>query len=137
MEEAINLDALMLQDAFGDLDQFEDSLTGPGGDEIIFSIRQIPNPGDPDGYYATGSELFVLNADGSAGFLAHGGHVWDHLYSLTAFEIFGGVTPLDPNYGVLEINAIEAIGEFAVPEPGALMMALMALAAGAAIRRPI
>ena len=37
--------------------------TGGGqGDQIIFSIRQMIDLTDPSGYYATGSELFVLAA---------------------------------------------------------------------------
>ena len=125
----INIDALMVQDIIDThpdgFDEFDPDPAGGPGDEIIFSIRQIPDPGDPDGYYATGSELFVLNADGTASFLVHGGHVWDHLYSLVAFEVLGGRGPNDPNYGVIDINAIEAIGQFAVPEPSTF--ALLAL----------
>ncbi len=132
VEEFINLDALMVQEAINThpdgFDEFEASPTGGPGDEIIFSIRQIPDPGDPDGYYATGSELFVLNADGTFGFLMHGGHPWDHLYSLTTFEIFGGTSPQDPNYGVIDINAIEAVGEFAVPEPASIALLFVGLA---------
>ena len=41
------------------------------------------DPADPDGYYATGSELFVLDSWWGVGFLNHGGHLWDHAYSLT------------------------------------------------------
>ncbi len=123
--EAINVDALMVQDVVGDPDVFEAPPVGGPGDEIIFSIRQIIDPVDPDGYYATGSELFILNADGTVGFLAHGGHLWDHAYSLFAFNVFGGSSPQDPNYGVIDINAIEAIGEFAIPEPsGAILLAM-------------
>lgn len=132
VEEFINLDALMVQDVIGSEDEFERSPVGPAiGDEIIFSIRQIPNPGDPDGYYATGSELFVLNSGGVATYLTHGGHVWDHAYSLAAFDIWS----MDPeNYGVIDINAIEAIGEFAVPEPSTLLL-LVAAVAGVRRRR--
>lgn len=139
LEEAINIDALMVQDVIGDPDRFDPgggpAAPGPG-DEIIFSIRQIPNPADPDGYYATGSELFVLNASAPPAYLAHGGHLWDHAYSLATFEVFGGTSPQDNNYGVLDINAIEAIGEFAVPEPTTFALCLLGLAAiGCAGRR--
>ena len=127
IEEAINLDALMVQDVIGSPDEFERDPAGPGfGDEIIFSIRQIPNPADPDGYYATGSEIFVLNAGGFATYLTHGGHVWDHAYSLATFDIW---SMDNQNYGVIDINAIEAIGEFAVPEPTAAALLLAAVAA--------
>jgi hypothetical protein len=120
--EAINLDALMVQDVVGDDDLFEEGAAGVGGDEIIFSIRQIPDPADPTGYYATGSELFVLNADGTVSFLFHGGHVWDKAYAVGAFDVWF----LDPNnFGVIDINAIEAIGERSVPEPASVMMLVL------------
>ena len=121
VEELINLDALMVQDVVGDPDSFDRDPTGVGnGDEIIFSIRQIPDPLDPDGYYATGSELFVMSLGAPAVFLTHGGHVWDHAYALATFEVLGGTDIQAPEYGVIDINAIEAIGEFAVPEPTAI-----------------
>jgi len=124
-DQAINLDALMVQDTIGDPDLFEAGIAGPGGDEIIFSIRQIIDPADPDGYYATGSELFVLNASGAVSYLVHGGHPWDHAYSLAAFDVWF----FDPdNHGVIDINAIEAIGEFAVPEPASMMLMLCGIA---------
>lgn len=127
--QQINLDALMVQDVIGSPDEFEfDPAGGLGGDSIIFSIEQIIDPGDPDGYYATGSELFVLDASGSVTFLAHGGHLWDHAYSLATFSVFPGAGPDDPNYGVIDINAIEAISEGVVPEPSG--MALMLVGAG-------
>ncbi|XAM00304.1 PEP-CTERM sorting domain-containing protein [Phycisphaeraceae bacterium D3-23] len=124
--QQINLDALMVQDTVGSSDEFErDPTGGPGTDSIIFSIEQIIDPGDPDGYYATGSELFVLDASGSITFLAHGGHLWDHAYSLAVFEIF--LTD-DNNYAVIDINAIEAVSEGVVPEPSGL--ALLSLGMG-------
>ena len=105
--QAINLDALMVSDILGEQDIFDlDPFGPPGsgtvafdqegtfidplnpdgsprGDAIIFSIRQIVDPADPDGYYSTGSELFVLDSLSGVSFLAHGGHLWDHAYSLT------------------------------------------------------
>ncbi|MEO0530464.1 MAG: hypothetical protein AAF266_07765 [Planctomycetota bacterium] len=126
LEEAINLDALMVQDVIGSPDEFERSPAGPGlGDEIIFSIRQIPNPADPDGFYATGSELFVLNAGGLASHLTHGGHVWDHAYSLA---VFGGDFVPGQQVFAYDINAIEAVGEFAVPEPVSSTLLVVAIA---------
>ncbi len=119
--DLINLDALMVQDMFGDPDRFDDGIAGPG-DEIIFSIRQIPSTADPSGYYATGSELFVLNAVGPATFLSHGGHLWDKAYALTAFDVGGPNMP-----HVLDVNAIEAIGEYSVPEPAAVTLTLLGL----------
>ena len=124
--DEINLDALMVHDVVGDPDRFDDDPAGGLGasDEIIFSIRQIPSGADPSGYYATGSELFVMPAFGPASFLAHGGHLWDKAYALTAFNVGGPNTP-----HVLDVNAIEAVGEFAVPEPASMTIALMGISA--------
>lgn len=116
--DQINLDALMVQDRFGDRDRWDDGPAGPG-DEIIFSIRQIPHAGYPSGFYATGSELFVLNASAPTTFLKHGGHLWDKMYALSAFDI--GV---DNQRAILDINAIEAVGEFAVPEPSSVLLVI-------------
>jgi hypothetical protein len=119
----INLDALMVRDVVGDPDRFDDDLGGAGlGDEIIFSIRQIPSALDPTGYYATGSELFVLPAFGPASFLAHGGHLWDKGYALGAFDVGAPGAP-----HVLDVNAIEAIGEFSIPEPASITCLLLGL----------
>lgn len=128
--DLINIDALMVQDVAGDPDRFDGDPAGAGGfgDEIIFSIRQIPSPGDPSGYYATGSELFVLPAFGPASFLSHGGHLWDKGYALFAFNVSG---PQNPH--VLDVNAIEAVGEFSTPEPASL--ALVMLGATACLKR--
>ncbi len=134
--ELINIDALMVQDIDGEPDLFGSPAGGDVGDadEILFSIRQIYDPGDPDGYYATGSEIFYLKSDGTFGYLAHGGHLWDHAYSLAAFNIWPGEGPDSAlNYGVIDINAIEAVGEFAVPEPTTL--ALLAMGGVALLRR--
>jgi MYXO-CTERM domain-containing protein len=131
----INLDALMVRDVAGDIDDFG---RAPDGalDEIIFSIRQIPNPADATGYYATGSELFVLTAAGgpaSVSFLHHGGHLWDKAYALA------NMTSLLPDAtgqmvrAQLDLNALEAIPE-AVPEPACAGMALFAVA-GLMVRR--
>lgn len=123
---AINLDALMVLDASGRTDQFDLDPTNPAGEEIldqvgrrlgdnqprdtiIFSIRQIVDVADPDGYYATGSELFVLDNLSGASFLVHGGHVWDHGYALSEFGF--KVEDQGELRGVLDINAIEAIGD--------------------------
>lgn len=126
--ELVNLDALMVQDTVGSPDEFEfDPAGGLDADSIIFSIEQIPDFGDADGYYATGSELFVLDASGSVFFLSHGGHLWDHAYSLAAFSIFPGLGPGDPNYAVIDINAIEAISEGVVPEPSVMAMLLVGM----------
>ena len=49
----------MVRDVVGETDDFGRDPTGGGDhDAIIFSIEQLANPADPDGYYATGSELF-------------------------------------------------------------------------------
>ncbi|MEM8864710.1 MAG: PEP-CTERM sorting domain-containing protein [Planctomycetota bacterium] len=127
--EEVNLDALMVQDRIGSPDEFEADPTGaPIADEIIFSIRQIPDPSDPDGYYATGSELFVLDAAGGVSYLSHGGHLWDHTYALSTFNPLGASDPGSNNFAVFDINAIEAIGEFAVPEPTSALLLVAAVA---------
>ncbi len=127
---AINVDALMVQDRFGENESFDRDPTGVlEGDTLIFSIRQIVDPMDPSGYYATGSELFVLNAATGASFLDHGGHLWDKGYALGSLAISG---PLGDNgRGVIDINAIESIA--GIPEPtgaallGAAMFAMVAM----------
>jgi hypothetical protein len=131
---AINLDALMVSDIIEDGDIFHQDVAGgiPGGEElldqngtpiepfgvdgtergdsIVFSIRQIIDPADPDGYYATGSELIVLDSLFGPSFLRHGGHVWDHGYSLVELGLVVGGGPNDVR-AIIDINAIEAIGE--------------------------
>lgn len=116
---AINLDALMVQDVFGEDESFDRDPTGAtDGDTLIFSIRQIVDPSDPSGYYATGSELFVLNAATGASFLDHGSHTWDKGYALSSLMVAG------PNgRGVIDINAIESVA--GIPEPaGAALLGL-------------
>lgn len=126
--EAVNLDALMAQDLVGDSMVFESDPAGGGGDSIIFSIRQIVDPADPDGFYATGSELFVLNAPVAggpitAGFLFHGGHFWDHAYALSDLRIVGANA-----LAFIDINGIEAVGELVVPEPSTTAVTLIGVA---------
>jgi len=134
--DAINLDALMVQDIVNDgagPDTFDRDPDGQG-DRIIFSIRQILNPNDPDGYYATGSEIFVLDASqpNNPQYLFHGGHLWDHAYALASLRI----TPnyIDGGYAVIDVNAIEAISEGVVPEPATTMLLLLASVAAIAMR---
>ncbi len=122
--DVVNLDALMVRDVVGDPDTFDrDPTGGSDHDAIIFSIEQLANPADPDGYYATGSELFVLEGSTSASFLTHGGHAWDHAYSLATFGLMKG----PQNLAVLDINAIEAIAESVVPEPGCWLLAVVSM----------
>lgn len=119
--EGVNLDALMVMDGDGEPRQF-----GGPGDSIIFSINQMVNTADPDGYYVTGSELFVLESTAagglSASFLDHGGHLWSHSYALGALGFFDAN---NQQVGFIDINAIEAIGETVVPEPGTLAIAVL------------
>ncbi|MEQ9460380.1 MAG: hypothetical protein RIG82_05465 [Phycisphaeraceae bacterium] len=127
--EAINLDALMVRDVAGEDDVFNTFENSDAAlDAIIFSIRQIVDPADSDGFYATGSELFVLDGTGFSTYLRHGGHTWDHTYALTNLAILG--TP-DDSLAYIDINAIEAIGELVdVPEPAsAALLALSGLLA--------
>ncbi|MEO2046035.1 MAG: PEP-CTERM sorting domain-containing protein [Pirellulales bacterium] len=125
-DDAINLDALMVQDIIPGYahDTFDRDPTGAPGDRIIFSIRQIVDPSDPSGYYATGSELFVLDASTGASFLSHGGHVWDKSYALSDLTLPS--THVN-GLAVIDINAIEAISEgVKVPEPTSAMLLLVA-----------
>ncbi len=134
--QAINLDALMVSDIVGDPDYFDadplldsnflgaDLVDQNGapiepynsegemrGDSIIFSIRQIVDPADPDGFYATGSELFVLDALAGVSYLVHGGKVWDQAYALSDLAYMGGPDgTIEEGYGIIDINAIEAVG---------------------------
>ncbi len=122
--DAINLDALMVNDVAGEDTDFGRGPTGGTDiDRIIFSIDQIPDPADPDGYYATGSELFVLDAAGGAFFLAHGGHLWDHVYALTTFSI--GTPGSGQNFAAFDIDAIEAVTEGVIPEPTSAVLLLL------------
>ena len=130
LPEQVNVDALMVRDTADDPDVFQRDLNNPGDvEEIIFSIRQLPDTTDPAGYYATGSELFVLSASGLSGFLPHGGHVWNKDWALAnmAADIV-----VDPNTIVrvpLDLNALESVGASVVPEPGGSLLALFGLAA--------
>ena len=49
---------------------------------------------------------------------------------MTAFNVGG-----PNNLAVLDINAIEAIDEFAIPEPGAVLLVLVSLLCGTGLRR--
>ena len=138
--DAINLDALMVQDIINDgtggPDTFDRDPAGVIGDRIIFSISQIPDPQDPDGYYATGSELFVLDASHptTPQFLFHGGHFWDQTYALNNLLVSPNI--IDNGYAVIDVNAIEAISEGVVPEPASAMLLLLGVGAiGIAGRR--
>jgi hypothetical protein len=113
----LDLDGLMVQDVDGVPDEF-----GGLGDSIIFSIRQMRDAMDPDGFYATGSEIFTLDAAAVGlipGFLFHGGHLWDHPYSLAAMKTADGRQ--------LDINALEGAS---VPEPSAWVLCVVGLLAG-------
>ncbi|MEO1498010.1 MAG: hypothetical protein AAFV43_12765 [Planctomycetota bacterium] len=129
----IDLDAMLVRERYGDEDVFDaDPTGGDVSDEIIFSIRQIIDPADPDGYYATGSELFVLDALTGASFLKHGGHDWDHGYTLGAMSL---PSPTNQFRGVIDINAIEAVGDVTIPEPVGVSLLVGMFGALAATRR--
>ena len=123
---AIDIDALMVYDTSGRVDVFDDEPQPPFGEEpvdqlreeiendqprdtLIFSIRQIVDDVDPDGYYATGSELFVLDSLSGVSFLEHGGHEWNHDYALNELQFKR--EDQEEAFGVIDVNAIEAIGE--------------------------
>jgi hypothetical protein len=135
---AINLDALMVQDIIDDgaggPDTFDRDPDGGIGDRIIFSIRQIPDTSDPDGYYATGSELFVLDASqpNAPTYLHHGGHLWDQAYALANFQVSPNL--IDGGIAVIDVNAIEAISQEVVPEPASMLLIVLGLAVISAIR---
>jgi hypothetical protein len=130
----INLDALMVHDIIDPDDTFDRDPSGAPGDEILFSISQLVDPADPSGYYATGSEIFYLNASGFDGILLHGGHLWDKAYALADMTT---AMSLDGQQRIIQhdLNALEAVAD--VPEPGAWLLALVAaaVAAGARSRR--
>lgn len=121
----VDVDALMVQNMPGASPNVFDAITPYGPDVIVFSIRQIA---DGSGYYATGSELFVMYGDGTGGFLSHGGHLWDRNYALTSlgFDMGNGLT------GVIDIDALEAV---AAPEPSGLLLILLATICLGARRR--
>jgi hypothetical protein len=142
-EREINVDALMARDFVGDDNIFDRDVNNT--DEIIFSIRQILDPNDPSGYYATGSELFVLEAPfangapGLASFLNHGGHLWDKNYALqnmtTLLQLIIDDEPFEVTVQ-LDIDGIEAVPEAAVvPEPSSAWLLLIGMAALARRRR--
>ncbi|MCO6043222.1 PEP-CTERM sorting domain-containing protein [Aeoliella sp. ICT_H6.2] len=123
---AIDIDALMVYDTAGEIDVFDLEPQPPHNedlrdqlgqgirddeprDTIVFSIRQIVDDVDPDGYYATGSELFVLDSIKGVSFLEHGGHVWDQGYALQELQF--KLEDQEDGYSVLDINALEAIGQ--------------------------
>jgi hypothetical protein len=120
--QLIDLDALMVHEVLGNPDSFDRDPGGAPGDEILFSIKQIPNP--LGGYYATGSEIFFMNASGPDGFLSHGGHLWDKAYALANLITIAGT-----NLVQHDINAIEAVAD--VPEPASLLLVLLGVAAAA------
>ena len=115
----IDLDALMVHDETDGIDDIE---FAGASDIIVFSIRQIPDLMDPDGFYATGSELFVLDGAGGASFLFHGGHLWDHSYALTDMKWV-----MDDGQSIqLDVNAIESVTA-SVPEPSSAMLSIFGL----------
>ncbi len=118
----IELDALMMQDLHGEETRFDI------GDKLYFSIEQIADPTDADGFYATGSEIFILEmgaAGPTASFLFHGGHLWDHTWTLDNMAFFDG-----QEFIQLDVDAIEAVS---TPEPGTI--ALLVIGGMVALRR--
>lgn len=115
----INIDAMMLLATNGSFGAFDGGAASQ--DMILFSIRQIANSDDESGYYATGSEIFWLDASGASGFFFHGGHAWDKDYALESL-----VYSTEAGDGVVDINALEAVG--AVPEPSGVVTFCLLLA---------
>ena len=122
----INVDAMMVLSIVGDPNTFDAGLESPVHDRILFSIRQIVNPAitdadDPDRYYATGSEIFWLDATNASGYLHHGGHDWDK-----AFALENLLFSTEAGTGVVDLNAIEAVA--VVPEPSTALLGLTVIA---------
>ncbi len=107
-DEAFNLDALMVYEALGS----PSTHTFTGNDFIIFSIQQIVNP--DGGFWATGSELFVLDGLGNIDYLTHGGHVWDKQFAEKFLQLQVG-----NEFVQLDLNALEAV---AAPEPATVVL---------------
>ncbi len=130
IDQNFDVDALMVQDVIGDGRVFDAvAARGPGPvDEILFSIKQMPNPAG--GLYATGSEIFWLDSSGAFGFLNQGGHLWDKAWAEANLSVTFSPPGAEPFRVVLDIDAIEAAS---VPEPGALGVLLIGV--GAMLRR--
>lgn len=119
----IDLDALMV---FDDSDSSEFGGPTGAGDRIIFSIKQIAHLAgtaslDGSAYYATGSELFVMDGTGAAAFLHHGGHYWDLAWASKDMVYTDGGSYVEQ----LDVNAIEAAS--VVPEPSSVVLTLVGL----------
>ena len=115
-EALVDVDALMV------LDFQADTSFGPL-DEILFSVAPVPNTdGGPPEF--DGGEIFHLVGP-AASFLTHGDHIWDQ-----AFDVSGtvaGFLGVDPNNVSENINALEAVSFFVIPEPSTLVLATVAL----------
>ncbi|MEN0109719.1 MAG: PEP-CTERM sorting domain-containing protein [Planctomycetota bacterium] len=130
--QAVNLDALMVLDRLGSSDEFDADPTNGEADAVLFSIEAMFSTADPSGYYATGSELILLDATGTASFLSHGGHLWDKAYALGALRVPDAI---GTEGIVIDINGIAGIGAAPIPEPAAFGLLGMGFAAMVAMRR--
>jgi hypothetical protein len=118
--QQINLDGLMTH-----THSIPDPTGGPGFitvDEILFSIDPVGPPGGAPLF--DGGEIFTATRHGgvggpitAAGFLFHGGHLWD-----TAF-------PVATTFGVASenVDALESVIG-GIPEPASLTLSMLALA---------
>jgi PEP-CTERM motif len=117
----IDVDAMMVFSQNGTSSNIFDSSSVDGPhDLLLFSIRQIADPEDASGYFATGSEIFWLDSSGASGFLQHGGHLWDKSYALENLYF-----TTNEGAGVVDINALEGVA--VVPEPSSAALVLSAL----------
>jgi hypothetical protein len=114
----VDVDGLMV------FDDAADGIFG-AGDSILFSVSENQSAGGP----FHGGEIWVWDFGNPAGFLMHGGILWDSLNQPALLFGWTGAAG-DP---INDINALEAI--FVVPEPASIVLVICGFAAVLARRR--